>query len=294
MARILQTKNYDLFRPHSLTREIKEGTRRYLVLESSILRSGWWPTEPMVVLPRGRDGKHVITKGHHRWKIAQKHNLSVYYVIDEQQIAITDREDSGGKPQWSQSDWITSHLKDDKNPNYRILMSFHERTGIPMSSCIDLYMAGVKGAYTIDTGREVRAGTLRVADTTFAEKVGDIVVFCGDLGVSYCRKTGFIRSIALIVKTKVVPLDELKKKIKQNISIMKKKSLAHTQDYLSVINEAYNFRTYPKMDLRTEIQNRVSEEKKAAARAAVAERERKKSQLLPPVSSGKMAASGKE
>lgn len=254
------TRNYGMFKPHNLTREIKEGTKKYLELEASILKTGWWESEPLICLPAGRDGKHVITKGHHRWQVAMKHKLPIWYVVDQQQIAITDRENSGGKPHWSQGDWIFSHLKDGRNPNYQILMSFHERTKIPMSSCIELYMIGVKGAYGVDTYMEVRRGTLRSSDTSFAEDVGEVVVYCGDLGIDYARKTGFVRAIAVIIRTKVVEIEVLKKRIKMNVGIMKRKYYRH--DFIAILNEAYNYRCSPKVDLKTEITNIVSENKK--------------------------------
>lgn len=254
------TKNYHIFKAHNLTREIREGTKKWLQLEASMLKDGWWESDPMIVLPMGKDGRHIITKGHHRFKIAQKHNIPVKFLIDQQRIEITVRENSGGKPQWGLIDWVFSHLKDGKNPNYNVLVSFQERTRFPMSTAIELYMYGVKGHFSIDVYGEARAGSLRSSDMELAEMVGDVSIFCSDLGIIFSRKNGFARAIAKIIRTGIVDPDTLKKRFKENVRIMKK--YGTVTDYVAVINEAYNHRHFPKVDLNTELANRLAEEKK--------------------------------
>jgi hypothetical protein len=253
------TTNYDLFKFHDLTREIREGTQKFAELEASMLKWGWWASDPMLVYPRGRDGKHVIVKGHHRYLIAKKHGLKIMYEIDEQRVPLPEREDSGGRPTWSLSDWVYSHLKAGKNPNYQVLYEYQKRTKIPMSSCLALFMVGA-GYTVMNWTKDIRRGDLRINDTLLAEKVESIVNLCASNNIAFARKSGFVRALSLIVRFKVVDLDLLKARISSHVVLLRRKE--HIQDYLAILNEVYNYRAYPKSDLATAIKNAMAEDRK--------------------------------
>jgi hypothetical protein len=272
---IHHTKNYDMFKFDPLTREIKEGTKKYLQAEASMIKHGHWYSKAIVVHPPDRSGKLTIVEGHHRFKIARKHGLTLYYIIDEQRVPLVQRENSGGRTEWNLADWTHSHLNADKNVAYKVLQGFHERTGIPRSTCLTLltFRRGIMGGNNV-VYEEVRDGTLRITDTTFAENVGDVVMFCTSLGVNYARKSAFVRAVSLVIRTGVATIEDLKKRMKQNVGLMKKKNI--NADYLSIINEVYNYRCYPKVDLKTEITNVLAEERRQRGAHMLKNRETKK------------------
>ena len=268
LPRVQQTTNYDLFKDHTINRDIQVKTPKYLELEASMLKTGWWDSKAAVVYPLDRSGKHTIVEGHNRFNVAKEHKLVVKYLIDEQRIPLPEREDSGGRPIWSLADWVASHLKDGKNPNYQILNDFKNRTGIPISTSIALFMVGNKGE-TSDWGRDIRRGTLRISDTTHSEAVAEIVRVCTTNSIPYARRSGFIRAVSQVIRTGIAPKDALIKKIEMCVNIMKKKRAV--TDYLSVLNEVYNYRQFPRIDLATEVRNSIIAEKRRLMEKNIAE-----------------------
>jgi len=253
----MTTKDYGLFKLHDVNREIGEGTLKYAQLENSMLEHGWWATEPMIVYPENGNGLFTIVKGHHKFNIAKKHGLPVRFQIDDKMIPIGVREDAGGRPVWSLADWSASYRKEASNPNYKKLEDFRQKTKIPISACIHLFTIGQTN---VDTLKAIRKGTFKVMDPTLAETVGDLVMYCTDLRVPFSTKSAFVRAISQIVRSRVVDLDVLKKRIRTNIHLMMKKH--YSQDYLSILSQVYNFRSHPKLDLDTAVRNSLTEERR--------------------------------
>jgi len=233
-----------------------------------MLKWGWWDTDPMTVYPIDRSGKHTIVKGHTRFFIAMTHKLPVKYFIDEQLIPLPEREWSGGDPTWSLADWIASHLKAGINSNYQIINEYRNRTGIPISSVISLFMIGNKDMGG-DWGAEIRLGTLRITDTSHSEAVAEIIRGCSAHTIPYSRKSGFVRAVSLVLRTNIVSKDVLAKKIEICINTIKKKRMV--TDYITLLNEVYNYRSYPRVDLATEVRNAIVAEKRRLMEKNVAE-----------------------
>jgi len=248
---IVFTKDYALFTDNPINREVMEDTKTHAALKASMATDGWWHSEPMVVLPMSR-GKHTITKGHHRFTIAKELGIGVWYVIDEQQIPIHRREGplSGGRPHWSQTDWVASHAKDSKNSNYKTLWEYHQRTGIPIGLCVRMlsFNIGLSQLY-----EEVRDGSFRIADTVIPEQVEWVVSHCFRSGVLCARKEGFAAAVWKLLRFKVVSFQELKKRLETGITVLRK--YQGFKNYMVLVNEAFNHRQHPRRDLLTELRN---------------------------------------
>lgn len=256
---IIQTKDYGMFEPNPINRFLNTDTKTHAALEASLLKDGWWPSEPMVVDP-ARRGKHMIVKGHHRFTIAKRLGIPLWYVVEDKMIPIWDREGPGkGKPLWSLSDWIYSHMKAGVNPNYQVVWDYHARTKIPISACIKMF--GTKAnADSYDVPHEIRNGTLRIIDSAVPEAVEKIVNALSTAMVTYCRKESFVLPLYLLIRQRVVGKDELKKRLVQNAIVLRRKE--GTTDYMAVISEAYNLRQAVHVDLKTALRNAISAEKR--------------------------------
>lgn len=275
--KVMTTKNYDLFEEHQVNRTVQEGTAVYYKLEAMMLRDAWWETEPMIVYPKNGNGKHTIIKGHTRFGIARKHGIPVRFQIDDLKIPIHDRESGGGRPTWTLEDWVISRARENKNPNYQVLVDFQRKTKIPMSTCIYLFHLGGGGGSSkpgYESNLDIRDGSFEIPNPDHAEAVGNLIMYCSSLEISYSTKAPFVRTISQVVKTKVVDIGELTKRIRSNIGIMKKKY--HVPNYLGILTEVYNYRHSPKVDLATEVRNALDAEKIRQAKKATATREAKR------------------
>jgi hypothetical protein len=282
--RVMTTSKYDLFKEHRVNRTIQEGTATFHKLEASMLRDGWRPTEPMTTYPKGPDGLYEIVRGHTRFHIARKHGIPIKFQVDDMKLPIHETEDGGGKPTWTLKDWVTSHARDNKNPNYQILMEFHHKTKIPMSSCIQLFnIGGSGGSGDVERGcnHGIKNGSFSIPNPAHAEAVGNLIMYCTQLDIPYSIKSPFVRAVSQIARTKIVDIDELAKRIRRNLGIMKRKQ--YTLNYLGILTEVYNYRSSPKIDFATEVRNALDAERAKHAKNMVVAREtkRKTARLVP-------------
>jgi hypothetical protein len=257
-VRVMTTSKYDLFEPNPINRIHKEGTEKYSVLEGLLLKHGWIETRPMIVGPKKNNGKHTIMVGHNRFRIAVKHGLPVKFQIEEKIQDIYVFEGPGGQPTWSLADWVHSRARQNENPAYRMLLEFQERTKITTTDCICLFATGSSMS---NSANEIRNGTFMIENSNHAEAVGSLVMYCASLDIPYSTKSAFVRVLSQIVKTKVVDTEELAKRIRRNIGIMKRKYFV--PNYLGILTEVYNYRSSPKIDLATEVRNALDAERAA-------------------------------
>jgi hypothetical protein len=262
---VYKTNNYSMFRNNDLQREHHSNTQPYAGLESSLLAYGWWITEPMIVYPMGKDNKHEIVKCHNKFEIAKKHNLYVYYQIDPLRIPIWKRE--GGKAskgtKWSKKNFVQSWLKKGGNPSFMQLNNFMTKTGVSMSSAVYLFsLSQVKDhpmnmAGVWDT---IEDGTYAILDSSFAEEIGNLVIYCRELGIPLAAKDKFVYALALLIRAKVATTKELAKRIHRNRSLLQRK--VTVTDYQSLLQEVVNRGFTPRIDVKNAITNYMENERR--------------------------------
>jgi ParB-like chromosome segregation protein Spo0J len=71
------TKDYDLFDLNEFNRPLHKDRS----LENSMKEYGFMPSSPLQVA-KNPNGKLKIIKGHHRFSIARKLGLNIWYVVD--------------------------------------------------------------------------------------------------------------------------------------------------------------------------------------------------------------------
>jgi hypothetical protein len=282
-SKVMTTKNYDLFEPDEQNRVLHEGTPNYLKLENKIREYGWKLTNPMIVSPKKNSrGKYPIRDGSNRYRMAKKLGIEVRWMIDEDDLSVAERNEPGvGIQTWRGVDWLTSNLAKGKNPAYAIVDNFQKRTRIPLTSCLELFKVG-----SIDydrTGEEFRTGRFKIQNPDHADAVGRIVEYCTTLDIPLATRGGFVRAISQLLKFSIVNdknLEIFMKRIRLNVRFLRDKNTS--LNYLGLLSEAYNYKTYPRIDFVTEVRNAMAVERREHA-VRIGGIKRKAEALFPTV-----------
>lgn len=234
MAAIRESKKYDRFEVTSFNRDVKE-VRRLKVL---MKREGWANAYPMDVRKK-ENGKLLIVSGHHRFVAAQELGIPVKYVIDNHTMSIHEME--GATRTWSIMDFLVSHIRSGSAPHMAV-KDFVDRTGIPLSIAISL-MAG-KSANTNQHNEVFKNGAYRIGDTSHAELIGDLVLFCKEQGVSFATHSFFVKALSKVSMVDVFSPEQFKKKIKSHGHLFQKRP--DIDGFTEELEKIYNIRVSAK------------------------------------------------
>lgn len=248
------TKSYNLFVPAKKNRTFQKGSDK-MSLTVSLLKTGWWKRSPMKVRPKNSSGKYEIVEGNNRYMIAVENNLPIYWVIVDDDLTIAETEKPMGRAKWSLADWLSSNIAEGLNNDYVILDSFQKETQIPLSVCINLFTTGTAHDYGL-----FYDGKYKIHNLSHGKAVGEIIKYCSSLAIPFSTKVGFVMAMSSMVKFNIVDTSLLLKKIRDNVKLLQQKSTY--LNYFAVLSEVYCYKTYPKRNFETEVQNAMAEERK--------------------------------
>ena len=229
MAKIVETKNYDLFELHPFNRTVKKIDR----LAQSMEIHGWLDAYPMHCVRNG-NGKLKIKAGHHRFDAARSINLPVKYVICDDKSTIHELERS--TTHWSMRDYLESFGKLG-DMNYLKLQEYSRKYRIPLNVSLTL-LSGNAANFSGWHSDKFKQGDFKVGNPSHAESVGEMVLFCDELGVEFCRNSRFVTALSKVMLVDGIDHDELKKKIKNHIYLVKKQP--DVVGYIRMLEEVYN------------------------------------------------------
>lgn len=232
MNKIIETKDYTKFELHPFNRNPKHNTKKFRNLVASMKQYGWIDAYPMHVVENG-NGKYKIKAGHNRFDAAQLLGIPVKYVICTDTASLTVFENSHNA--WNMEDFMCG-FTNQGNSNYSKVNAFKRKYGIPLQVTIAL----IRGY--ADTGgnltAQFKAGDFRIGNPTHAENVGEMVLFCDELGIEFCRNSRFVLALSKVMLVDGIDHDELKKKIKNHIYLVKKQP--DVVGYIRMLEEVYN------------------------------------------------------
>ncbi len=234
--KVRKSHNYKMFETLPFNRPVKKKLGYKKLLES-MKAFGFLPIFPVWVVPNGPN-KLLVKSGHHRLKAAEELGLPVYYMVWENKGTIYEFEHATTR--WALEDYIDSMEKG--NLDYESLKKFHEKTGIPISTCIQL-LAGDKilNSHGGSVVEAAKTGDFKVGDMTLADKVGDLVVYVGSLDIKDARFARTrIMSTALTAALQVEAFDvaRFKAKVKNHPHLFK--AQASRIDCLRMMEDIYN------------------------------------------------------
>jgi len=236
--RIQETKDYSKFDLHPFNREVQKTKE----LELSMREHGFIPACPLHCV-RGENGKILIKQGHHRFVVAKELGIPVRYVVSKDTIDIPHLEKTH-RP-WSLTDYLYSHSKAGSE-SYLAVLEYQKRTGIPLVNCISMIWGESAGSH--NRVEDFKKGTFRVGDTTHAEIVADIVLFCKNkCKLDFATTATFVTAVSRIVKVAEFEPSQLKRKISTFRSLLERRPTAKM--YVELLDEVYNRQCQTKIPL---------------------------------------------
>ena len=231
------TKNYDRFEPHPHNRDVTNTK----VLESSMEEHGFDPGLPIRCESNG-NGKLKITHGHHRFHVARKLGLPIWFIVASKDIPLFESEASAHT--WDVEDFTQARTRaGEKAP--AAALDFHQRTGIPLNSVIS--MLGGEGASSGNKVKEMKSGKFKIGDTKHADQVAGIVRHCTELGVSFAATSYFVKALSKCLFVPEFDAELFMHKVAIHVELMTPRRAM--DDYLDLIEMIYNRQSKKKIPL---------------------------------------------
>lgn len=245
------TRNYDLFEPAAFNRSVAKTTK----LEASMRKFGYIAAYPMHVI-RLPNGKLKIKDGHHRFEVARRLGIPIWYVICDDEASMFDL--NGCVIPWTLTDYLDGYCRLGYEPYIKV-REYVEATKISISQAIAL-LAGHVGSSTNFADR-FKAGTYQIGDTKKAVIVGKVVAACREMKIPFATTANYVTAISLMAALPQFDEETFIKRLQMNLHLARKQ--AGVQQYLEFIEQIYNYRTQFKISL-------AFEAKEAAARRRTA------------------------
>ena len=158
------TKNYGMFDLDAENRPHNPG--KHKALYESLEKNGYDGAQAIVCVRR--NGRLVIVDGQHRYFWCMERGVAFTYTVS--QIAEPRGFNTAAVP-WSMGDWISSHVAGG-NPGVTELNEFMLKHELPATMC-EMLLAGRVGT---GMGKTIKAGTVEVKDSAFADHVASTIV----------------------------------------------------------------------------------------------------------------------
>jgi nucleotide-binding universal stress UspA family protein len=251
MEKLQRTHDYNKFKFLKGQRPIDLDCVESKTLTESMSRYGFLPAFPIMARPNGSPNSLEIVDGQHRFTVAKKLGLPVYYVIDKSEIDVTQVNKAQRK--WSPLDYAESYAAKGLHA-YQTLLDYHRAFGIallPSASILagTIHFTNIKDRFF--------AGTYQVTKGADATNFG--MVYRDATRITPKVKTsGFVNALWACYWVDYFSPDQLLEGIEKRPQIMDVKG--GRGDWLEAMEQAYNFqrkhRSPLKFDAESAIRNR--------------------------------------
>lgn len=233
-----QTKNYNMFVPNEQNRDV-DGTK---MLEKSMLENGY--DEGLPIRCVQHNTKLKITHGHHRFHVARKLGLPVWYIVaSNKNLSLFDSESSARA--WDIKDYTDARARAG-DANAAEVLKYHRETGVPLGAAISL-VGGESGG----SGNQrvlMKAGTFKKRHTAQADAVRKIVIELCENGIDFASNTLMVNAISKCVLLKEFDVDQFIYKCKTHKSSMERQR--DLDSYLGMIEYIYNRQSHNKTPIK--------------------------------------------
>lgn len=241
MATIKTTKNYNLFKLHTLNREVLQTKVGFKNLIASMEKYGFLDSMAITVF-RERSGALVIKAGHHRFLAGQKLNLPIKYIIENEDISIHELEKS--TTIWRLRDYLYMFVQAGYH-SYQVVKAYCDRTGIGLNNAISLL--GGQSAGSGNFSDVFKNGTYELSDPQHASVVENVVMHCKQCRIPFATQASFVAAISKIVWVREFDHNILKHKINTFAYLIEKQS--GKQAYIDMLDRIYNRQSKNKIPL---------------------------------------------
>lgn len=230
--RIVETKNYSLFRGHKINRCAT--AKKQLV--QSMKENGFLDSNPIHAVKNGKG--YVIKQGHHRFIAAQEAGVPIKVVITA---------DDGKLPQeyiperrWSNTDILKAYADNGKK-DYIYIKKFLKNYPMPVTSAIMLLSGHslCDGGASGDSVKKFQIGLFKVNDYSGAERVGQLINFCHNY-IKFAKRQSFISAISRVVRVDEFDDERFTKKVKSHHGMIQERP--RYKEFIYEIEKVYNYR----------------------------------------------------
>jgi ParB/Sulfiredoxin domain len=261
---ILKTYDYDRFILTNFNRDVK----KYKKLFASMKKHGFIPPYAVHVT-RETDGRLRIKEGHHRFEIAQRLHLPIYYIVCKYKASIQEMAESIRV--WDLEDYLVSWSRCGKEA-YLKVKEYWEETGISLCHCISMLAGFAAGN---DTFREdFKGGTYRLGDPSHAAIVKDLVLHCRKMGIKWAGHSMFVAALSRVALAEGFDLRAMKRRMKANLFFIQKQPTL--KEYINMLETVFNYHSREKVPLALNTE-KAARERQAAGRFPKSEPAPKKS-----------------
>src|SRR3990167_4806643 len=225
------TKDYSIFEMHEFNRNIHKTKK----LEASLKRHGWLSRYPAACV-QGKNGKVKIEDGHHRFDLAKRLGIAVWYVIASAGDT-TPAEIQFTGLVWSAQDYADAHAKSGKS-EYIELLRFKKAHGLTLGASISLLAGETPGSGNKVTA--LKLGELKLSeDRRYAKSVVRITDRCRDHGLGFGTSSAFVGAIGRCLRVPEFDPDILLHRLDLYASNLRKQGTV--DEYLNQIEALYNY-----------------------------------------------------
>jgi len=185
-AELKKTNNYSMFEVHPYNRDIKSTGK----LEKSMKRYKYDPGFPIRCIEISK-GKLRITHGHHRFYVARKLGLDVYYVVAEKDIDLFSSEST--LRSWSIFDYIKARERAGEIPA-STLIKFAEENNL--SICTAISMLGGEDPASNNKRDSVKNGTFKIKELSAeTSELLKLIFLMRGLEIPGCTRVNFLSAL---------------------------------------------------------------------------------------------------
>ncbi len=225
---VMQTNDYDRF--HMVTGNRTLNLSKIKKILAVIERgTNLLPYCPILVVER--ENKLDIIDGQHRFMISKKTGNPVYYIIATNLSLYEIASMNSNTEKWKPKDFINCYTQLG-NEHYKKLESLLEKyPGLPTTSGVVLLLNG-KAAAGGGWGDVFQRGEFTVNHEEYANRV---LSFVDQFNFPAKFTRPFLSAICKIVEANIFPIDQIVKKVNDNIDMLKVQD--HPKKYLTNLEE---------------------------------------------------------
>lgn len=228
--KLIATSDYSKFELCQFNRNVE----RTKSLEESMKKHGYIPAYPIhaVKVP---SGKLQIKAGHHRFEVAQKLGLPVYYITCSDEATVHELERA--TVSWSIKDFLYSFVRCGMEA-YREVAEYHEATQIPIATCASIL--GGESAGSSNKIRQFKTGMFQVTDAgrSHGNDIARIIEVCRRLNPK-ASDAIFVQSISRCLRIPEFDCDTFIGRVENNPHLLVPcKTIAQMTDVIEAIYNA--------------------------------------------------------
>jgi len=189
--------------------------------------------------------KYEIIDGQHRFDVIQELKLPLNYVVCKGYGLTEVHILNQNSKTWNADDYLDGYCR-LKYPNYLKYSEFKERYGFGHVECMTI-LGGYTSNPGIDRTKIFYNGEFEIEDYDNACEIADKIEIIGQYYSGYKRRS-FVYAMLGLFKNKNFEFTELVQKLKTQPTAMV--DCTNTQQYISLIEEIYNYRRREKVNLR--------------------------------------------